>query len=169
MGELMGRRGPPPKPTILKILQGNPGGKRLNANEPRPAPLTDVPDPPTYLNEAGKAEWKRVLTILVRIGVVTDADLDLVAIYADTFSKWCEANQFVRERGMFFPVLSEDGKKIRCLQQFPHVNIASRCAVLMVQIGDRLGLNPAVRSRLTVVPNLPPNSVADRLLRGPLM
>ncbi len=32
----MGQRGPAPKPTALRILEGNPGKRPLNASEPRP-------------------------------------------------------------------------------------------------------------------------------------
>jgi hypothetical protein len=32
----MGKRGPSPKPTSLKVLQGNPGKRKINKSEPKP-------------------------------------------------------------------------------------------------------------------------------------
>ena len=36
----MAQRGRKPKPTALKVLEGNPGGRPLNLNEPKSAPLS---------------------------------------------------------------------------------------------------------------------------------
>ena len=41
-------RGPPPKPTYLRILEGNPSKRPLNRNEPQPPPVETL-DPPDYL------------------------------------------------------------------------------------------------------------------------
>jgi len=38
-------RGPPPKPTYLRILEGNPSKRPLNRNEPQPPPVETL-DPP---------------------------------------------------------------------------------------------------------------------------
>lgn len=155
--------GPPPKPTRLKILQGNLGKRPLNDREPKPAPLTELPEPPAYLDAIAKEEWTKILTVLLRMRILTDADLDLVALYCDCFSKWREANDFLNKRGAYFPVLDESGKRIRALQEFPHTHIAKGYATLMMQIGDRLGLNPSARSRV-VVPDGPVSDIVRRLL-----
>ena len=50
------RPGPPPKPTELKLLEGNPGRRPLG-KKARGALPTQVPSPPPSLGAAGKAAW----------------------------------------------------------------------------------------------------------------
>jgi len=50
--------GPPPTPTSLKILKGNPGKRPLNKKEPKPK--LEIPTCPAHLCPEGKGEWKRV-------------------------------------------------------------------------------------------------------------
>ena len=56
---MAGRR---PKPNILKMVTGNPGGRPLNDAEPQP-PKGWPPMPP-QLGEAGQAEWRRLAKLL---------------------------------------------------------------------------------------------------------
>ena len=51
----MGRRGPAPKPTAIKILEGNPGKQKLNHNEPKPPTIIAIPKPPSRLLKDAKA------------------------------------------------------------------------------------------------------------------
>lgn len=68
----MGRRGPAPKPTELKRLQGNPGKRRLNDSEPRP--VATLPRCPSHLTGEAKAEWRRVARGLYEAGLLTQVD-----------------------------------------------------------------------------------------------
>ena len=55
-----GRRvgsGPKPKPTKLKLLEGNPGRRPINDKEPKPKER--LPQCPTHLSEEAKREWQR--------------------------------------------------------------------------------------------------------------
>ena len=51
----MGRR---PKPTHLKLIQGNPGKRSLNDAEPNPP--RGVPSPPDHMTSAAKEAWNRL-------------------------------------------------------------------------------------------------------------
>ena len=51
-------RGPPPKPTYLRILEGNPSKRPLNRNEPQPPPVETL-DPPDYLGGHARARLER--------------------------------------------------------------------------------------------------------------
>ncbi len=88
----MGRRGFQPQPTVLKLLKGNPGKRRLNDREP----ILDPPEdstPPVDLDGEGLAEWQRLYEQLVAKGVLTCGDLT-------TFHEYCfvkmELNRFKR-------------------------------------------------------------------------
>ena len=65
-------RGRKPKPTRLKLIEGNPGKRATNQHEPRPEPK--VPTCPAHLCPAAKAEWKRLAQELFVLGIVTALD-----------------------------------------------------------------------------------------------
>ncbi len=52
-------------PTNLNLLRGNPGKRKLNANEPDPEPA--IPTCPSHLNDVGKKEWRRVTKELLAL------------------------------------------------------------------------------------------------------
>ena len=47
-----------PKPTKLKILEGNPGRRPLNESEPLPQSI--APECPDWLLDEAKKEWNRL-------------------------------------------------------------------------------------------------------------
>ena len=52
----MASRGRTPKPTAIKQLEGNPGKRQLNTNEPKPK--QKAPTCPKWLDDEAKKEWK---------------------------------------------------------------------------------------------------------------
>ena len=79
----MATRGRKPKPTALKVLEGNPGKRPLNDREPVP-PKATLKCPAWLLPEA-KKEWKRLAPALEAMGVLTMADLT-------AFEGYCQAS-----------------------------------------------------------------------------
>jgi len=65
--------GPKLKPTAIKILEGNPGKRPLNLNEPKP--LQIAPECPDWLLDEAKKEWKRLAPELERLGLLTILDM----------------------------------------------------------------------------------------------
>ena len=65
----MAQRGRKPKPTAIKELEGNPGKRLLNADEPKPE--RKVPPCPKWLEPEAKKEWRRLSKQLEQIGVLT--------------------------------------------------------------------------------------------------
>jgi phage terminase small subunit len=59
-------RGRKPKPTVLKIREGNPGKRAINAQEPT-APA-GIPERPAMLQGEAAAEWGRTSTLLHEMG-----------------------------------------------------------------------------------------------------
>jgi len=54
----MATRGRKPKPTALKVLEGNPGKRPLNLNEPKPEKKASKC--PSWLEPEAKKEWRRM-------------------------------------------------------------------------------------------------------------
>jgi P27 family predicted phage terminase small subunit len=150
----MGQRGPSPKPTALRILQGNPGKLKLNPNEPQPMKAAaDVP-PPAWLVQRAREVWTRLRPDLPWL---TIADVDLFAAYCSSFTRWREAEDFLEAHGLTFVVREAAGKKgtlgkIKFIQQWPQVAIAQKCLLMMCKLGGELGLSPASRTRIHVEP-----------------
>ena len=112
----MAARGRKPKPTALKVLEGNPGKRPLNDHEPIP-PKGELKCPSWLLPEA-KKEWKRLSSSLEAMGVLTMADLTAFAGYCQAYARWKEAEEFITQHGSIFKTPSG------YVQQVPQVSIA---------------------------------------------
>lgn len=61
-----------PKPTALKVIEGNPGKRPLPENEPKPMPK--APRMPRNLDKRAKETWKRLAPKLERMGLLCETD-----------------------------------------------------------------------------------------------
>ena len=75
----MATRGRKPTPTALKVLEGNPGKRKLNDNEPRPE--KKAPSCPKWLEPEAKKEWRRLAKKMEQMGVLTEVDMAAFAGY----------------------------------------------------------------------------------------
>jgi P27 family predicted phage terminase small subunit len=133
--------GPPPKPTILKELAGNPGCRPLNKREPKPRGQAKCP--PWLLAEA-KAEWKRIFPELMRLGLATLVDQAALAGYCQAFAHWVESEKVLAKRGCV--MLCPSGYEL----QRPEVAMAQKFYSLMHRAAMEFGFTPASRSRIEV-------------------
>lgn len=138
-------RGRKPKPTAVKLHNGNPGRRPLNPNEPQ-LPST-LPRCPPHLSAAAKAEWRRLARTLNRMGVLTLGDRAAFAAYCQAYGRWVEAEQKLAET----PVLLKTPSGY--VQQSPWLSIANKQMELMGKYMAELGLTPAARSRVVVPPD----------------
>ena len=122
----MGNR---PKPTKLKILQGNPGKRRINLHEPEPERAR--PRMPAWLKAYPVAveEWRREVEILDDMGILTVADegnLEFRCFIAAKIRELAETN---------------DTKEL---------NKVKNLITEYRQLGSLLGLDAPSRTKLTV-------------------
>ena len=143
----MGRRGPPPKPTVLKLLAGNPGKRPISDREPKPP--AGIPRHPDWLSDEARRVWRRLAPQLKAMKVLTLADRDALAAYCHTYARWREAETFLSKHGLTYPIRDEKGN-VRCLQQFPQVAIARNLLLVLRAYQQEFGLTPASRSRVQV-------------------
>ena len=139
----MGRRGPPPQPTKLKLLRGNPGKRKLNAAEPEPE--LKAPDCPKWLTKVAKEEWDRVIPELLRLQVISGLDRAALAGYCQSYANWRHAQGILKRFGMTFT--TDKGY----VGQRPEVAIAQRERQIMRQFQQELGLTPSSRSRVSTL------------------
>ena len=136
----MATRGRKPKPTALKILEGNPGKRPLNENEPIP-PKGNIKCPTWLLPEA-KKEWKRMAKQLEHLGILTEIDMAAFAGYCQAYARWKEAEEFITQHGTI--VKTPSGY----WQQVPQVSIAQTYLKIMNKFAEQFGLTPSSRSRI---------------------
>jgi len=135
-------RGHKPKPTHLKLLEGNPGKRAINGAEPQPA--RGIPTCPAHLSPPAKAEWKRLAQDLHRIGLLTLVDRGALAAYCQSWGRWVEAERKLQETP---PLLKTPAGYV---QISPWLTIANKERELMARYMGELGLTPSSRSRLAV-------------------
>jgi P27 family predicted phage terminase small subunit len=138
---IMGR---PPKPTALKVLEGNRGKRPLNTREPKPAPV--VPSCPSWLMLEAKREWRRISKELERLGLLTKVDRAVLAGYCQEWARWKQAEEVIDAQGLTFT--TPNGY----VQVRPEVAAAHKSLQLMNMFGSQLGLSPVARTRLSTEP-----------------
>jgi P27 family predicted phage terminase small subunit len=154
----MATRGRKPKPTALKILEGNPGKRPLNDKEPQPE--KKAPRCPSWLEPEAKKEWKRMAKTLETIGVLTQIDKAAFAGYCQAYARWKEAEEFLSKHGTIFKTPSG------YIQQVPQVSIAQTYLKVMKDFCSEFGLTPSARTRIRVnTVDTPTDDPMEELLR----
>ena len=136
----MATRGRKPTPTALKVLEGNPGKRKLNDREPQP--LKKAPSCPAWLELEAKKEWRRLAKQMEAIGILTEIDRAAFAGYCQAYARWKEAEEFISQHGTI--VRTPSGY----WQQVPQVSIAQTYLKVMNKFAEQFGLTPAARSRI---------------------
>ena len=137
--------GPPKRPTKLRKLEGNPSKRPLPKNEPQPDPTK--PTCPEWLLDDAKDEWARISGKLHEIGLLTQVDRIALAAYCQSYAKWKLAEEVIKNDGMVYPILDEDGN-VKYYQQKPEVGIANQCLKQIRGFCAEFGLTPAARARI---------------------
>jgi P27 family predicted phage terminase small subunit len=135
-------RGRPLVPTSIKILQGNPGRRRLNANEPAQMVLSRVPPAPALLNETGVAKWRDKGRQLIRARLLTELSLDALFRYCLQWQDLVKAREHLQTEPMVRHSL-HGGTYINS-----HKIVESMCTKALVQIEVEFGMTPAARTRV---------------------
>ena len=135
-------RGRIPKPTAVKLMDGNPGKRRINGHEPKPP--ASLPDCPAHLSVEAKLEWDRIAVSLNQVGLLTQVDRTTMAAYCQCYGRWVEAELKLAET----PLLLRTPAGY--IQQSPWLSISNKQLELMAKYMSELGLTPASRSRLAI-------------------
>jgi P27 family predicted phage terminase small subunit len=103
-----------------------------------------LPRVPAWLPDEGKAEWRRVLPLLMERGILSRADLSTLASYCAAFGTVQQCQQILNAEGLV--VEGTQGMKGHPASQIQH-----RAQSQMRQYAAELGLTPVSRSRAAVV------------------
>lgn len=129
----MGKRGPAPLPTAIKLAKGDRRPDRVNYDEPK----LDAPDslePPAGLVGAGREEWEKLIGHLSDRGVLTVADLS-------AFEDYCRVLTQLRKLEEQIATMQEAG--VDC---FKEQGLSIKFRHQGNQLRQQCGLTPSSRS-----------------------
>jgi len=144
----MGRKN---KPTNLKILEGNPGKRRIKSE---PQPPACLPEPPSHLDAYALEEWNRVAEGLNAMRIFTIVDCAALAAYCGAYSRWRTAEEQIKRRiekanGDLLAGLIDKTSNGNIIQNCL-IGIANKAAADMVRYASEFGMTPSARARLGV-------------------
>lgn len=149
----MSTRGPRPKPTEQKILQGNPGKRALNKRQPKPA--TPVKKP-RGMGKVQKRFWDEHATELERLQVLTGVDVPAMQLAAEHYAIAILAAKELQETGL--TVEGKDGAK-----KNPVAQIFKDNALAFKSFAVEFGMTPSSRTRLKIPEGAEQLSLAEQL------
>jgi phage terminase small subunit len=144
-----GRR---PKPTALKVLRGNPGKRRLNAQEPKP-PVGDV-GKPAMLCVAAASVWDEMAPIALSMGTLTTADVAAFATFCE-LEATRRLSSLEKNREGFTPFLMSSitdsaGNEHLKVSEHPAIKLERNTAAALRPYYEKFGLEPVGRARISV-------------------
>lgn len=150
----MGKRGPPPQPTIISVLKGNPGKKSINPNEPASEPVSADTPPPPELDGKAADVWRDMVKRLAGMRVLTDADVPTLVRYCIEASLYFQAYEKVKLGGEEYTIWEPDpmrpGKfRIKYTQVAPWATQMYRHHAAMLRIEQEFGMTPSSRSQVS--------------------
>lgn len=141
-------KGRKPKPSYLRVLNGNAGKRPVNADEPKPVGNLEDHPPPEWLNDAQKERWRYAMNAAPP-GMLKRLDQSVLAVWVVAAQMHADASEKVSRLGSMLK--SKEGVPY----QNPYMAIMNKQAVLMMKAASELGFSPSSRSRVKVEPPPP--------------
>lgn len=138
------QRGTKPKPTQLKILEGNPGGKALNKHEPRPKKL--LKNPPAWFDRMHVKVWAAVLEAAPP-GMLKQVDESVLVAYTTAYVTHQRATEELYSSELLMESLMGG------IKANPLVAIQAKAAQVMMRAAAEMGFTPSSRSRVVMDPD----------------
>jgi P27 family predicted phage terminase small subunit len=136
----MGKRGPAPKPTQLRLLHGD-QSSRVNKDEPWPA--DGQPQCPDDASDEVRQVWDYALSQLIVMGVATPADRDALRCYCEAVVTHRKASALLARSPVIVP-----GALKGAFVQNPAVRVQRDAAALVRSFAGEFGFTPSARSEI---------------------
>lgn len=145
----------------MERAEGNPGKRPINSREPKPSETR--PRMPASLDPSAKKEWRRLLPILERMRVLTEADGIALANLCYDYSLLQQAQASLVKTGMLTM-----NKKTEMIHQNPLIKVVAQTTDRISRGLQQFGLTPASRSRIQTVSDPKGQDDLAALLRMPV-
>ena len=135
-------KGRKPRPTHLKLLEGNPGKRTINKGEPRPE--GDLFEPPSDLPPGAVPFWNQAIADAPR-GLLKRLDLRILFIWAN--AAWLHSDAATKiSRSSVMVQSARTGE----VYQHPMLSVMNRQATLMLKAAEQMGFSPSSRGRINL-------------------
>lgn len=134
-------RGRKPKPSYLKVIEGNPGKRPLNDDEPEPE--GDLSDAPDWFNDEQRARWQYAIACAPQ-GLLKRLDRSVLTVYVVAEVVHRDAAEKIARYGSVIKT------KSGVAMQSPFVGIMNKQAAIMLKAAAEMGFTPSSRSRVQV-------------------
>jgi P27 family predicted phage terminase small subunit len=132
------------KPTRIKELEGNPGRRPLPKDEPQPNITEKIPRPPKHLLKLAKKEWHQMAAKLHRLGLLTEIDTAVLALYCQAYGRWIEAEEELEKTGLV--IVTTNGNLVHS----PYASIARAAMQDCHKYAVEFGMTPSARTKVSV-------------------
>jgi P27 family predicted phage terminase small subunit len=146
----MGKRGPAPKPTNVRVLHGD-RKDRINTDEPVPGAGEVVP--PEWLPTAAVEVWRLYAPDLRTKGVLTAWDVEAFAVWCDAVVRRRRAAAELEAQGevIEMPVFNKNGEMTgHRFGKNPWTLVLNEADAQVQRYGARFGLTPSDRAQIKV-------------------
>ena len=147
-------RGRKPLPSKVIELKGGTQHTHRPLRKNEPKPTATIPKCPEHLDKEAQAEWKRMAKELKPLGILTQLDKNIFAVYCQAFSTWAQATRKITEMGMVR--VTKNG----FTEQNPFLPIANKAKEQMMKALIEMGMTPSSRARVKVTS--PPKEEDDK-------
>lgn len=150
-------KGRPRTPNGLRLIRGTASHHAAPKHAVKPRPV--APECPEWLDDDARAEWKKTVPKLVKLGVVSDVDGAVLASYCQAYARWVQAERAISRRGLVFETTAAHYRA-----EAPEVRVALKYSAMLRALAGELGLTPNSRARMTL-PGEPPEDDFGDLLK----
>ena len=158
----MAPKGRKPKPTALKVLEGNPGKRPLPNNEPKPKPI--APERPAWLTGEGKKMWDKLAPELERVGLLTSVDGEAFAAACQCWKTYVECQRYLKKHGYTYEYENKAGA-VNEIER-PQVKIGQKALDQFKAFCTEFGLTPSSRTRIEIKHGQEDEDPMEALLSG---
>ena len=134
----------PPKPTHLKLVEGNKGKRALNHQEPDPAYLNDL-TAPSWLPDHAKPVWDEIAPRLRSAKVLTELDIPALEAGCIAIANYRKLTIEIGDNFMHRTKLGGESVSQKLIAQSMYFKQA-------MTIFQQFGMSPAARTRIAIQP-----------------
>jgi P27 family predicted phage terminase small subunit len=135
----VGKRGPAPKPTALRLLHGD-QKSRVNLDEP--IPDRALPDCPDDVSDEVREIWDYTVEQIDVMGMASKADRDSLRCYCEAVVAHRKASALLAKSGVMIKATEYT------VMRNPAFLIQRDAAVTVCRFAQQFGLTPAARSEI---------------------